>query len=252
MNNGRAYTNAASRLVALYILILGAERCVSLGRIICAKSFFASAYDSFIDTIAFESVFITLFLLFMPFNRGFFSSVFGGVREVGYTALAVTSGVLLISGMLHTEYTFAPVQFVSYGALIGAMFFYTLRCSRTAKSRFKLWYSFAYLVVFSMAIPVVYRSNIEYKTVFHVVETVAALTLVVLFTLMMNRVFNGKAEDLLGWLPFALMVVFDAAILVMRWHEEVNTFVLIFASAATVMFIAGKIIFALLDGRSKK
>ena len=69
--------------------------------------------------------------------------------------------------------------------------------------------------------------------------------LVCSFTLMLRRLFLGRGENLLLWFPFAIMAVGDAVVLWMGWTAEVNTFVLIFAALSVVLFIIGKIIFAI-------
>ena len=68
------------------------------------------------------------------------------------------------------------------------------------------------------------------------------LLLVLSFTLMLRRLFIGKGENLLLWAPFITMVIGDAVVLWMRWTEEINSFVLIFACLSAVLFIVGKVI----------
>ena len=100
-----------------------------------------------------------------------------------------------------------------------------------------------------MAIPVTYHAAIDCATLFHAIEAVTAIVLVLFFSLMTRRVFTADAEDLLHPLPAATMAVLDAVILWMRWEEKVNTFVLIFAAATALLFIVGKILFRLSDKR---
>ena len=144
--------------------------------------------------------------------------------------------------MLHTEFTIAPIQFAAYGMLIIAMILRAVELSGIAQNRFSLWYSLGYLTAFSMAIPVVYHSEIENAVLFHVIESAVMLLLVLSFTLMLRRLFIGKGENLLLWAPFIIMAVGDAVVLWMRWTEEINSFVLIFACLSAVLFIIGKVI----------
>jgi hypothetical protein len=65
------------------------------------------------------------------------------------------------------------------------------------------------------------------------------------FALMLRRLFSGRGENLLLWIPFAIMAIGDTVILLMGWTAEVNTFVLIFAVLSVIVFILGKIIFAI-------
>lgn len=54
----------------------------------------------------------------------------------------------------------------------------------------------------------------------------------------------GKGENLLCWIPMLIAAVGDAVILAMRWREKVNSFVLIFILLAALLFVLGKILFA--------
>ncbi len=148
--------------------------------------------------------------------------------------------------MVHTENTVAPIQFAAYGMLIVAMVLRALQLSSGTGSRFTLWYSLIFLTVFSMAIPVMYRSEISNATLFHIIEAAVSLLLVICFTWMLRDLFLGQGSDLLRWVPMILAAAGDAVILAMRWQESVNTFVLIFLIASLVLFAAGKILFALI------
>ena len=230
-----------------YFLILFAERAQSLVRI-CRGSvsdLCATRFDSFVDLLTILSLAATVVLLAVA-NRSFWPSLFDASVTPDYTMLAVTAGVLLASGMVHTEYTVAPVQFASYGCLIVAMVLRTVQFSSGAENRFTLWYSLAFLVVFSMAIPVMYRSAIAHATLFHVIEAVTAMALVACFAWMLRDVLLGYGNDLLRWLPMLIAAVGDAVILAMRWRESVNSFVLIFIVLSAVLFAVGKILFAVI------
>ena len=76
-------------------------------------------------------------------------------------------------------------------------------------------------------------------------EYCVMFVLMFLFMLMLGRLFLGRGENLLLWLPFAIMAVGDAVVLWMGWTAEINTFVLIFAALSVVLFVIGKIIFAI-------
>lgn len=229
-------------LVLLYYVILFAERAQSLIRVLAHGAFFATAFDGYVDTLTLLSLLATVALL--ATRNGDFWQALTKKGAPDYTRLSVTCGVLLLGGMVHTEYTVAPVQFVAYGMLIAAM---VLRAVEVApgKDRFRLWYSLVYLTVFSMAIPVMYRSFLPHSAMFHVIEAATAIVLVFLFTLLMRRVFLGSGEDLLYREPMAVAVVADTVILALRWQEKINTFVLIFAALTLVLFLLGKLLFRL-------
>ena len=229
-----------SAAVLLYFVILFAERTQSVVRVLRIRGlFFADAFEGYVDLLTVLSLAAAAVLLAV-WNGDFWRSL-AGKAFPDYTRLSITAGVLLLSGMVHTEYTIAPVQFAAYGALIAAMI---LRTVETAQGRAQTWYSLVYLISFSMAIPVMYRAVfIPRCGLFHVLEAVTAVVLVAFFTVMMCRVFLGEAEDLLQFTPLVVAVVADAAILAWRWQETVNTFVLIFAALTLVLFAVGKVLF---------
>lgn len=232
-----------SWLFLLYFVILFAERTQSLIRAVTQYGLFPSVFDGFVNLTALLSLCATV-IMFLVRCRSFWKSLFSSTKA-DYCPLTVTSGVILISGMLHTEYTIPAIQFTAYGMLIIAMILRTVELSGDAKSRFSLWYSLGWLTAFSMAIPVVYHSEIENAVLFHIIESLVMLLLVLSFTLMLRRLFLGKGENLLLWAPFLIMVIGDAVVLWMRRTEEINSFVLIFACLSAVLFIVGKVIWKL-------
>ncbi len=227
-------------LTLLYFLILFAERAQSVIRVLVNGSFFASAFDGYVDVLTVVSLTATV-LLSVVWNK-FWYPALAGRGAPDYTRLSVTAGVLLLSGMVHTAYTVAPVQFAAYGMLIAAMILRTVETA-SGQDKVRVWYSLAYLTAFSMAIPVMYRSFLPHSGLFHVIEAMAAAVLVFFFTVMLRRVFLGRAEDLLDKEPLLVAVAADAIILALRWQEKVNTFVLIFAALTLALFAAGKVLF---------
>lgn len=239
------FTKPISWLFLLYFVILFGERAQSLARVIAEGQLFSDGYAILVDILALLSLCAAVILLAFC-NKGFWRSLFSSA-EPDYSILTVTSGVILVSGMVHTEYTIPPIQFASYGALILAMILRTAELPAGAKRRASLWYSLIYLTAFSMAIPVMYAlhtvSSSPFTAAFYAVEAVVMLLLVLSFTVMLRRLFLGQGEDLLLWIPFLIMVLGDTAVLWMRWADEINFFVLIFASLSAVLFLIGKPIF---------
>lgn len=243
MTEKRSSAKLISWLFLLYFIILFAERVQSLIRAVSQGGLFPSTFDGLVNLTAILSLCAAVIMLIL-FNRGFLKSLVTPA-EPDWTALTVTSGVILVSGMVHTEFTIAPIQFAAYGMLIVAMILRAAQLNSEAENRFSLWYSLIYLTAFSMAIPVVYRSMIEKSAMFHFIEMDVMMLLVISFTVMLRRLFIGEGEDLLMWIPFLIMAAGDAVVLWMRWTEEVNTFVLIFAVLSAALFIAGKVIFSI-------
>lgn len=240
------FSKVISWLTLAYFVILFAERAQSILRILIDDNIglFYTPFDIYANVLTVVSISATIFMLIV-YNGDFFRSLTDSKVVPDYSMLAITAGVMLVSGMVHTEFTIAPLQFGAYGALIVAMILRTAETAPKAKSKLKLWYSLAFLTVFSMAIPVMYHSYIEHAVLFHIIAAATALVLVFFFTLMMRRVFIGNAEDLLLFVPTILMAALDSVVIIMRWNEEINMFALIFAALSVVMFIAGRVIFAL-------
>lgn len=223
----------------LYFLILYSERLQSLIRAAAANELFVSSFESAASIITLLSLLAGIIMLVF-FNGSFRKSLYRS-KEPDYSMLSVTSGVILVSGMIHTLYTIPVIQFISYGMLIIAMILREIQLAKDSKNPFGLWYSLVYLTVFSMAIPVVYQfCTVTNPTFLHVIEYIVMFALVSSFTLMLRLLFIGRGENLLLWIPFIIMAAGDTAVLWMGWSETVNTFVLIFASLSVVLFIAGK------------
>ena len=250
MANQKGMGKAISWLFLLYFAILFGERAQSLIRIISENRMFAKEYDIIVNLTAIISLCATIIML-LVFNLSFWKSLFTPA-EANYSILTITAGVMLVSGMVHTEYTIPGIQFAAYGMLIAAMILRTVQLASGAKNRASLWYSLIYLTMFSMAIPVMYEldasDNWAYEKLFYFIEADVMLLLVVSFTLMLRRLFIGKGENLLLWIPFLIMVVGDTAVIWMRWTDEINWFVLIFAAVSAAMFLVGKLIFRKKNG----
>ena len=232
-----------SFLFLIYFVVLFIERAQSLYRSfsLTRKEMFSSSFDIYVNVVTMISL-LSFLVLICFFNKDFWASLVSKEAKVNYSMLTLTAGVILISGMVHTEYTIPGIQFASYGALIIAMVLKTIEKTGEGGDNLLMWYSLIYSVMFSMAIPVVYKSSIDKAALFHTVETVVSLALVVAFTYMLNRVFLTKADDLMSLVPFLIMLIGDILVLALRWKESVNSFVLIFASISTLMFAIGRIL----------
>ena len=232
-----------SFLFLIYFVVLFIERAQSLYRSfsLTRKEMFSSSFDIYVNVVTMISL-LSFLVLICFFNKDFWASLVSKEAKVNYSMLTLTAGVILISGMVHTEYTIPGIQFASYGALIIAMVLKTIEKTGEGGDNLLMWYSLIYSVMFSMAIPVVYKSSIDKAALFHTVEAVVSLALVVAFTYMLNRVFLTKADNLMSVVPFLIMLLGDILVLALRWKESVNSFVLIFASISTLMFALGRIL----------
>lgn len=233
-------------MVLAYYAVLASERIQSLIRsALSGQGLFRDGFHAFVNVAVIVSLVGALILLAFC-NGDFWRSLFHTSVTPDYSMLALTAGVILVSGMMHTDHTIAPIQFASYGFLILAMILRTVQVAGAGGSQvWMLWYSLVYLTLFSMAIPVVYEAfALNHHVVFHIVEAVTALLLVGCFTWLLRMVFLGQGENLLLWVPFLVMLILDAAVLALRWSQTVNTFVLIFYGLSVLAFVAGKIAFA--------
>lgn len=232
-----------SFLFLIYFVVLFIERAQSLYRSfsLTRKEMFSSSFDIYVNVVTMISL-LSFLVLICFFNKDFWASLVSKEAKVNYSMLTLTAGVILISGMVHTEYTIPGIQFASYGALIIAMVLKTIEKTGEGGDNLLMWYSLIYSVMFSMAIPVVYKSSIDKAALFHTVEAVVSLALVVAFTYMLNRVFLTKADNLMSVVPFLIMLLGDILVLALRWKESINSFVLIFASISTLMFIIGRLL----------
>lgn len=234
-------------LFFLYFVILAAERLQSLIRSFADPAVHAwgDGFNGYVYTLTILSLVAAVVYLLVrcralfcaPFTRN------AALHEqIDRGALCVAAGIILLAGMVHTEYTIAPVQFAAYGALILAMIIQTAIKQKSSSRPYLLWLSLVYLTLFSMAIPVMYRSHIRLSALFHVLEAIAAVVLVLIFTRMMHLVFTGDATDLFGVPPILTAAILDGVLLGLRWQEEVNAFVLIFIIAACVCWCIGGLI----------
>ncbi len=237
-------TSAISWFVLGYFVVLFAERAQSIIRQL-SSSMFGTGFDAYVNILTILSLVCTVFLLAAK-NKTFWQSLVDNSVTPDYSVLVLTMGVLLLSGMVHTENTIAPIQFGAYGCLIVAMILRTVQVAQTSGGNFRLWYSLVFVTVFSMAIPVMYHSQIKTHLIFHIIEAVTALVLVVFFTMMLKSLFTGQGYDLLWWIPMLIAAVCDTVIIAMRAQESMNMFVLIFIIASAVLFVAGRILFAVI------
>ena len=215
----------------LYFLILTVERVISLVTSFTNGHIF-NALDWYMTILTVLSIAgaYAFMLAKCRFND---ADVFG--------KLAVAAGILLLGGMVHTEGSIPPIQFASYGMILVSMAIHTAQCVKQHGGAVIRWLSFGYIVAFSMSIPVVYQTGIELSWLFVPLEVVVSAGMVALFTVMLRWFYNGDGEYGFPALPVILALVGDAGVLILRWNEEINFFVLIFIVVTAALFIAGKL-----------
>ena len=226
----------------LYFVILFGERVQSIIRSYVNKSYINDGLTVYMYVLTVVSIVATtVFLLIRQRDMfvGLFTMDEAHHNAIDYEMLCIAAGCMLFSGMVHTDYSIPGIQFLSYGSLVAAMALRTSEMAGTG-NRYGMWMSFAYVVAFSMAIPVVYRSNIQHKDLFHVLEIIVSAVTIIAFTMMLREIFTGNGVGIFNFIFIIVAAVGDGIILAMRWKEHVNVFVLVFIVLATVLFAIGK------------
>lgn len=244
----------------LYFLILSVERIISL---VCVFTGDFAKYDG----LDWYMTALTLFAVFGAYvyiatkikhddnsdnDNNEKSSAPPALGEGEFGRLSIAAGILLLGGMVHTEGTIPGIQFASYGMLLGAMGIHTYQSAKAEGGKLRKWLSFAYITAFSMSIPVVYHTNIPLKYLFIPIECVVSVGTVVLFTIMLKKFFDKGAENDFSLLPFLTALVGDFAIIILRWSEEINWFVLIFICVTSVLWFLSNILLMMKKKRKKK
>lgn len=231
----------------MYFLILTIERVISLVTVFTGDMGSYDLLDLYMTALtvaaivgAYVYMLVRCRFTVQHYDNGKVSAAPELEQDV-FGKLAVAAGILLLGGMVHTDGTIPPLQFAAYGMILISMAIHTAQCVREHGGGLIRWLSFGYIVAFSMSIPVVYHTSIELAALFIPLEIVVSAGMVVMFTLMLRGFYNGDGEYAFPAAPFAAAAVGDAAVLMLRWNEEINLFVLIFICVAAVLFVAGKI-----------
>lgn len=230
--------------LALYFLILTIERLISV--IVC----FAS-HISELDTLDYYMIALTVFAIFGAYVMAVMKCTDAAKHQDDedfepngnvFGNLAIAAGILLLGGMVHTYGSIPVMQFISYGMILISMALHTFENVQISGCADKKWLSFAYTVAYSMAIPVVYHTNIALANLFVPIEATVSAGMVAMFTIMLSRFYDGDGESDFSLMPFLVAIFGDFTVLLMRWHEEVNMFVLIFICLTSVLWFAGNIL----------
>ena len=222
----------------LYFVLLIAERSISVALTLSnGINLYGTAFDGYVYSLVSASI-IGFLVLFILKCRPNFKAIFKPSEDLRFDWLCIAGGVLLLSGMVHTHYTISGLQFASYGVWILGILLKVISIHSRSENKVLLWLSFAYLVAFSMAIPVMYQSLIEAHVFFHILEAAGSIALVGAFTYLLLRIFNDNG-DLFSLWQIILAIVIDVPLIVLRWNEEINFFVLIFIALSTALYIVG-------------
>ena len=237
-NKSKTLTYFINLCFFLYFVLLIVERSIS---VILSLSnginLFGTPFDGYVYTLVVVSIVGFLILLIVK-CRPNIKALFKPNEDLKFGWLCIVGGILLLSGMVHTHYTISGLQFASYGVWILGILLKGISIHSKNENKVLLWLSFAYLVAFSMAIPVMYHSVIEAHLFFHILEAVGSFALVAAFAYLLLRIFNDNGDLFPVW-PIIFAIVIDVPLIVLRWNEEINFFVLIFIALSTALYIAG-------------
>ena len=229
--------------ILAYFLILSVERIISLVTVFMGDIAKYDALDWYMTALSLFAVFGAYVYIAtkwrVPADDAEELPLTFGENELA--KLAVAAGILLFGGMVHTNGSIPAMQFISYGMLLAAMAVHTFQCAKKDGGTLIKWLSFAYVTAYSMSIPVVYHTNIHLKYLFIPIECVVSAGMVVLFTIMLKRLFTKKAENNFSLIPFLVALIGDFAVIILRWNEEINWFVLIFISMTSVLWFVSNI-----------
>lgn len=237
----------------LYVVILFAERTAALVKgltdpayIFYNSSDFVQWYTHILTAVGLAVCFITS----VTVNRYVFVFLFTRSAEhkakTDYGKMAITVAAVLVGGMTHTNFTLLWLQFVSYGALLISMLIRTVSASflkRPDVTKGRLAVSYLYIVCLSMAIPVVYSTQIATRFVFVPLEIVTALVLVFVFCFKLAEFYRRGGLTNFGILSAVYAAAADTVLFVLRFGEMQNYFLIVFLAFTVIFFIVGRAVY---------
>lgn len=232
----------------MYFLILTVERVISLVSVFTGNFAEYNGLDWYMTALTILAIFgsycfiITNCRLTVKHYENGKTSACPVPDDSTFGKLSIAAGILLLGGMVHTHGTIPGIQFASYGMILVAMAIHTAQSVKAKGNADRRWLSFAYIVAYSMAIPVVYQTGISLSWLFVPLEVVVSAGMVVLFTIMLKHFFENDGDCTFSLPPFLVALIGDFLVLALRWYEEVNVFVLIFICITTVLWFAGSVL----------
>lgn len=229
----------------LYFVILTAERAISLITTAVGGSLFLSPFDAYTELLTILSIVGGWTFLLIRGREIFRLSA--PKQGSSFLQPSLAAGILLLGGMVHTHNTIPPIQFASYGCLLGAMGIFTYESVKSRGKALLKWLSFAYITAFSMAIPVVYEQihDCNFCNAYGMLQIFVSAGMVMIFTGMLVNFFTFGAELKFKPLPIIVSIIGDGLVLGLQWHAKINEFVLIFIIAASALYIAGKSVYCM-------
>lgn len=237
-----------NRLISIgfigYVIILLVERILALILSVNNGGEYALVSNNVMPTIYYAivvlSITVGVVLLAIPMYKMTVQIFKKENYEFNWKELLLGSMIMLFSGMMHTGWTFAPLQFVAYGFLIGAMVCATVDSCLRNKNNYNSIVSVIFLTLFSMAIPVAYASvNNATQIPFYTFTLLAVFVEIPLFGFMLYEFFQ-KGEISFNYAPVLVMLALSGSVVLLNYTsvENFNWFVAIFV-VLTVICYAG-------------
>lgn len=234
--------------LAVYFLVLFVERLVALivpfadsqyafynsDRFVEWYSHILTAASLILTVALMHKQFFYLFTALVPSNKG-------NRLKVDYNRTCLGAGTLLLGGMVHTNFTLAPVQFVAYGFMILSMISVTVLNFKLSGEGARLIISLIYAICFAMAIPVVYDVTVAASGGFIALECVVSALLVFSFTVMLSEFYQSGGKTRFSAPLIVFTVVCDFALFFWRMNEAVNIFLIVFPILAAIFWIIGRV-----------
>lgn len=223
--------------LVLYFIILTVERTMSVVTMIKGNFSSYNILDYYMLILTIFSIIGTYIFICLKCGNNIKC-----IDDKTFDNLSIAAGILLLGGMVHTEGTILPIQFISYGMLLISMGIHTIQSMKNKGNKIEKLISFLYIVAFSMSIPVVYHANIKYEELFYVVEVIVSFTLVIFFTIMLREHYLNNGDCKFSLYYFLFAVIGDILVIILRLEETINYFVLIFIVITIMFWIIGKCI----------
>lgn len=236
-----------NRLISIgfigYTLILLVERILALIFSVTSGGDYALVSNNVMPTIYYAIVCLSItagaVLLAVPMYKMAVHLFKKENYEFNWKELIFGSMVLLFSGMMHTGWTLAPVQFVAYGFLIGAMVCATIDSCLRNKNNYNSIISVIFLTLFSMAIPVAYISVNEATQIpFYTFTLLAVFAEIPLFGFMLYEFFN-KGEISFSYSPVIALLALSGSVVLLNFTSvgDFNWFVAVFVVLTVAMYL---------------
>lgn len=245
-NRIKALRNLENLFLVVYFFVLFGERTASVISAFMYADFTDLGFFWLYAHIAATVSLIVFLAIGMPTLVRAVARIFSPEihTENHYRMLSCSVGVLLVSGMIHTDNTVLWLQFTAYGGLLLSMLLRSIGAAGNARSGVttaRLVVSYLYILCFSMAIPVAYEVSLPTAAVFYAVEIITSLFLVFAFTVMLDGFYSSGGLVNFNFLLTLLMLAANAVILALRWTEAVNYFLIIFSPLTALLMIIGRV-----------